>query len=286
MTSPAPLRTATVNGLEIAYRDRGDPRAPALVLLHGFPGSSDTFAPLLDQLPTDVRVIAPDYPGFGASASLSSPATFDTLSEHIELLLAELDVKSFTLYMFDFGGPVGMRLVERDATRIAGLIFQNANIYSDGLGPGFTGLQGYWAAPEQLRPRLRSALLSAEGITRQHLAGATHPDLVDQAVIGRAIADHAGSARQEAVLDLLLDYQHNVTAYRRWEELVAELDVPVLAIWGEHDPIFTRDGALGLSRHARHLTSVLLDAGHFAALEQPAQVAQAVQELLTAMSPR
>lgn len=278
MTPPPTLKVATVHGTRIAYRDRGNPDGQALLLLHGFPGSSDTFTPLLDQLTPKLRLIAPDYPWFGASGDPDRPATFDRLTEYIELLLHELNVDKFTLYMFDFGGPVGMRLLERYAGRVIGMIFQNANIYASGLGPGFAGLRDYWEAPDLVRPRLRPALLSAQGITGQCMAGAVRRQLLNGTVIARAIEDHAEPSRQEAVLDLLFDYQHNVTAYPQWQGLVAKLDVPVLAVWGEHDPIFTVDGALGLAGHARRLRTELLDAGHFAALEQPARVADAVNQ--------
>ena len=257
------------------------PDGPSVVLLHGFPGSGDTFEAMMALLPKTHRLIAPDYPGFGSSASLPTPATFQALAEHVDALLRHLAVHRFTLYMFDFGGPVGMRLVTQDPSRITGLVFQNANIYVEGLGPAFAGLKSYWTDPDGMRPRLRSALLSPEGIRGQHHAGAVTPNSISSDAVRLATSQMKDPARQEAVLDLLLDYQHNLEFYGTWQRQIRAVDIPVLAVWGERDPIFTIAGATGLSRDARRLTTVTLPAGHFAALEQPAAVAEAVTRLLT-----
>ncbi len=268
-----------VDGISIAYREAGLVSAPTVVLLHGFPGSSATFQSLINYLTPYRRVIAPDYPGFGASGDpdlASRPYTFDQLATTMGRFLNQVAPQRFSLYMFDFGGPVGMRIAGEDPRRIQGLIFQNANIYESGLGPGFNGLRAYWSDPGTIRPKLRQALLSPEGIRGQHLAGASGPDRFTGAPWELAAAELESEIRKDFVLDLLADYEHNLIRYPEWQRLLREHNWPVAAVWGVNDPIFTSEGATALTDDVPTALIDLLDAGHFAAGERPEKVADTV----------
>lgn len=280
---PIPARTTEIDGVTIAYREAGPQDAPTIVLLHGFPGSSATFEALMRRLATQRHVIAPDYPGFGDSSDpdrTHTPYTFDLLAETVAAFLSRTAPASFALYMFDFGAPVGLRVAELLPDQVHGLIFQNANIYEAGLGPGFNGLRGYWADPSTVGPRLRELLLSADGVRGQHLAGAVTPHLIPDTTWQQAAADVASPQRQQLVLDLLADYENNLALYPHWQQWLRNYRGPVAAVWGERDPIFTADGATALRNDSPDAAITLLDAGHFAAVENPDAVATAVLEVV------
>lgn len=280
---PTQVLSAEIDGVSVAYREEGPADGSTVVLLHGFPGSSATFDSLIECLAPYRHVIAPDYPGFGASGDPehgAKPYTFDQLATTMSGFLANVAPSRFSLYMFDFGAPVGMRIADEDPGRIEGLIFQNANIYETGLGPGFNGLRAYWAEPVTMRPKLRGALLSADGIRGQHLAGVVDPERLASAAWELATAELSSDVRQELVLDLLADYENNLARYPHWQRLLREHNWPVAGVWGRNDPIFTSDGATSLTDDAPEALIRLLDAGHFAALEQPEQVADTVLKIV------
>src|SRR5262245_54743439 len=137
-------RTVDVAGASVFYREGGKHGAPALLLLHGFPSSSAQYQALMERLEDRHRVIAPDYPGFGQSPAFKGTTTFDRLADAIDRPTAEIGLARFSLYMFDFGAPVGFRLATRHPERIQALVLQNANAYEEGLGPGMQALKPYW----------------------------------------------------------------------------------------------------------------------------------------------
>ena len=156
-------RTIEVGGSEVFYRQGGEPTAPTLLLLHGFPSSSAQYQSLMDRLEDRFHVIAPDYPGFGQSPPLDGTTTFDRIADVIEGFTQATGLKRFSLYMFDFGAPVGFRLATRHPERVQGLVLQNGNAYEEGLGPGMQALNPYWrdrsANEEAIQRMNRSTLL-------------------------------------------------------------------------------------------------------------------------------
>ena len=137
-TSPNTVRyeTALVEGLNIAYREAGNPQNPKLVLLHGFPASSHQYRNLIPALADSFHVLAPDYPGFGNS-DIPDPAkfayTFDRLAEITAKFLKQKGFDRYGLFVQDYGGPVGFRIVTRNPDALEWLIIQNTNAYEEGF---------------------------------------------------------------------------------------------------------------------------------------------------------
>jgi len=223
--APPPVRHrhVEVGGLRIFYREAGPPDAPALLLLHGFPSSSFQYRRLIEALGARWRVIAPDYPGFGhsdapAPASAGGPFTysFDALADVMAGLCDALGLERFVAYLFDFGAPVGMRLAERHPGRIAGLVFQNGNVYEEGLSEMARGL----VAQRPGVPGAEDAVMGilTEEVTRsQYLGGARDPEAVapDGWTMDQHFLELPG--RKRIQVDLALDYHRNVEAYPRWQ---------------------------------------------------------------------
>src|SRR5262245_64417573 len=137
-------RSIGVDGIEVFYREGGEPGVPALLLLHGFPSSSAQYQSLMERLEGRYHVIAPDYPGFGQSPALMGTTTFDRLADTIDRFTEATGLERFSLYMFDFGAPVGFRLAARHPERVQALVLQNGNAYEEGLRPGMQALRPYW----------------------------------------------------------------------------------------------------------------------------------------------
>src|SRR5580698_8191476 len=106
--------SVAVQGVSIFYREAGPRDAPTLVLLHGLPSSSRMFEPLFARLSHAYHLIAPDYPGFGHS-DWPDPKRFEYTFDHIAELMGAfaeaINLERYTLYMQDYGGPVGFRMV-------------------------------------------------------------------------------------------------------------------------------------------------------------------------------
>ncbi|MFD0596422.1 alpha/beta fold hydrolase [Catellatospora coxensis] len=231
-------RFVDVDGVRVFYREAGAPGAPTLLLLHGFPSSSAQFRRLIDALGGSYHVVAPDYPGFGQTeAPAEFTYTFERLADVVEGFVERLGLRRFTLYAFDFGGPVGMRLATRRPEWIAGLIVQNANAYDEGLSDLARGLTAN-------RPGVPGAREAVAGImvlpvTRdQYVGGATDPELIapDGWTLDQHYLDRPG--RKDAQIDLALDYHTNVELYPLWQRWLREHRPPALILWGAGDPFF------------------------------------------------
>jgi pimeloyl-ACP methyl ester carboxylesterase len=255
--------TARIDGTEVFYREGGERAAPTLLLLHGFPSSSAQYQSLIDRLEDRYHVIAPDYPGFGQSPPLDGTTTFDRLADVIEGFVQATDLGRFSLYMFDFGAPVGFRLATRQPERIEGLVLQNGNAYEEGLGPGMQALRPYWQDRAANEAAIRG-FLTLEATRSQYLDGvadatSVNPDLWE---LDQRYLDLPG--RDRLMLDLLYDYQSNVELYPRWHEYLRANQPPALLAWGEHDQFFPPAGARAYLRDLPKSELHLLDTGHFA----------------------
>ncbi len=260
----------TVAGIEIFYRVVGPDDGPTVLLLHGFPSSSHQYRRLMETLGTRVRLVAPDYPGFGfsaaplpASAGGSFRYSFEQLTDIIEAFCQTLSLERFALYMFDFGGPVGMRLAERRPEWITGLVVQNANAYDSGLSES--------AAPVvNLRPddpgaeELLSGFFKPEITRWQYMEGASRPELLspDSWTLDQYFMDRPG--RHRILLDLMLNYHSNVRLYPQWQAWLRQHQPPTLILWGRHDPIFIEAGAHAYLDDLPAAELHLFETGHFA----------------------
>ncbi|WP_089099303.1 alpha/beta fold hydrolase [Streptomyces hyaluromycini] len=261
-------RTATVDGLEVFYREAGDPKAPVVVLLHGFPTSSHMFRGLVPALADRYHVIAPDHIGFGQSAMPALrdfPYTFNALTDVTSGLLRHLAVDRFAMYVQDYGAPIGWRLALRAPDRVSAIITQNGNAYEEGfVKPFWTAVFAYAANPGPETEAPMRGALSVESTRWQYLNGVADPTLVspDNWVHDQALLDRPGN--DEVQLGLFRDYPANVDLYPRVHQYFRDSQVPLLAVWGAGDGIFGPEGAEAFRQDLPDAEIHLLDTGHFA----------------------
>ncbi|WP_336212455.1 alpha/beta fold hydrolase [Nonomuraea sp. LPB2021202275-12-8] len=280
-------RTASIDGLDVFYREAGDPSAPTLVLLHGFPTSSIAYQELIAELDDEFHLIAPDYPGFGHS---SAPAvaefdyTFDHLADVVERLLDSIGVRRYAVYVHDYGAPVGFRLAVRHPERITGIITQNGNAYEEGLTPFWDGLKAVWADPSEQNLAPLRENYTRQATHWQYTHGVSDPSLVnpDKELFDQALLDRPGN--QEIQLAIFADYGTNVARYPQWQEYLRRHRPPVLAVWGRNDEIFAPEGALAFAKDVPEAHIHLLDAGHFVLETRGAQVAGLARSFLRGLS--
>ena len=278
-------KTVKVGGLDIFYREAGPKDAPVVLLLHGFPTSSQMFRNLIPKLADKYRVIAPDYPGFGHSSMPPRDQfayTFDNLAKVTDEFTEKLGLTSYALYVQDYGAPVGYRLAVKHPERVTAIVAQNGNAYDEGLDNDFwKPIKAYWAAPtsKEKRDALRFAL-KYDATKWQYTHGVKDPELVspDGPAHDQFLLDRKGN--DEIQLDLLLDYGSNPPLYPQWQEYFRTHQPPVLIAWGKNDQIFPAAGAAPYKRDLKTLHYHLLDAGHFALETNGDEIAGLMREFL------
>jgi pimeloyl-ACP methyl ester carboxylesterase len=269
-------RRTRVDGLDIFYREAGDPENPTFLLLHGFPASSFMFRDLIELISDRFHVIAPDYPGFGHSDAPDPSGfayTFDRLADVIEHFTERLGLSRYGLYMQDFGGPVGFRLATRRPERVGFLVIQNANAYEEGLPDSFWApARALWADPStENREAIRAAAMSDAALEWNYTHGVGDPTRVDPDnwLLQSALLSRPGN--KDAMLDLLHDYRTNPGLYPQWHDYFRTHRPPTLIAWGGKDEIFPEAGAHPFRDDLPDAETVILDTGHFA-LEDHAEV--------------
>jgi pimeloyl-ACP methyl ester carboxylesterase len=272
-------RTIQVDGSDVFYREGGEPAAPTLLLLHGFPSSSAQYQSLMERLEDRYHVMAPDYPGFGQTAPLEGPTTFDRIADVIDGFTQATRLERFSLYMFDFGSPVGFRLATRHPERVQGLVLQNGNAYDEGLGPGMQALKPYWKDRSANENAIRG-FLRLEATRSQYLDGVrdatiVNPDLWE---LDQRYLELPG--RDQVMLDLLYDYQNNVRLYPRWQEYMRVNHPPALLPWGQNDQFFPPEGARAYLDDLAQAELHLLDTGHFATATHSHEIAGLIRAFL------
>nr|WP_295745575.1 alpha/beta hydrolase [uncultured Acidocella sp.] len=287
MPAAAPLQSITatttyhrvqVNGVEIFYREAGSKDAPTIVLLHGFPSSSRGFDSLIPLLATHYHLIAPDFPGFGQSDAPSPSSytyTFDHLAETIGNFLKQLEITNYTIFLHDYGAPVGFRIILAQPERVRALIVQNGNAYDAGLGVKWAKIAEYWADPKA-HPEVVDAFLSFEATKQRHIAGTLHPERYNPDTWTDEYAHLSRSGQREIQTELLYDYRTNVASYSKWQAWLREHKPPALVVWGANDPSFIAAGAQAFRQDLPDAEIHLLDAGHFAMDEQTDEIARLI----------
>lgn len=272
---------ATVNGRKVFYREAGDRALPTIILLHGFPTSSHMFRDLIPQLADKFHVIAPDYIGFGQSDAPSVADfdySFDNLTTHVTGLIDQLGLKSYILYMQDYGGPVGFRIFAQRPTEVKGFVIQNTNAYLEGVGdmPKQIFLP-LWNKRDATTEAAARGFLAADTTKFQYQVGAKNPEAIspDNWTIDQALLDRPG--HDAAQLNLLENYKTNVGAYESWHKLFAQYQPKTLIVWGKNDPFFIPAGAEAYKKDLPQARLVWLDAGHFVLDENAATVAAEIK---------
>jgi pimeloyl-ACP methyl ester carboxylesterase len=260
-------RYATVDGHQLFYREAGDPSAPAIVLLHGFPTSSFMFRDLIPRLADRYHVIAPDHLGFGFSASPSATDfdyTFDALTDLTKGLLDGLGMTRYALYVHDYGAPIGWRLAVRNAQAITAIVTQNGNGYEEGFIESFwTTVWDYQRDQNPVTEQAIRTALTEEAIRWQYVTGVDDATLVSPDTWTHDAALLARPGNDEVQLALFRDYATNPPMYPALHDYLRNSAAPVLAVWGRRDPIFGPDGARAFARDAVDAEIHLLDGGHF-----------------------
>jgi pimeloyl-ACP methyl ester carboxylesterase len=268
VTTSITFASIAVDGLNIAYRQAGDPVNPKLVLLHGFPSSSHQYRDLIRALADRFYVIAPDYPGFGLSDTpdpATFPYTFDRIAEIVERFLELKGFDTYGLFVQDYGGPVGFRLVERRPDALEWLIIQNSNAYEVGFTAAWDGLRNaLWKnrTPETEAPL--SGFLTRDTIKTIYMHGAKRPDLVSPDAWESDIAFMQRPHATRLHLDLFYDYRTNVPLYPKWQAFLRERQPETIIFWGQSDIFFTPEGGEAYLADLPTAEMHRLDAGHFA----------------------
>jgi pimeloyl-ACP methyl ester carboxylesterase len=260
--------TVKLDGLNIAYREAGDAANPKLVLLHGFPSSSHQYRDLIRVLADRFHVIAPDYPGFGNSDSpdpASYAYTFDNLSMIIEHFLDAKGFSRYGLFVQDYGGPVGFRIVGRRPEALEWLIIQNSNAYEVGFTSAWDGLRGaLWKNRTPATEKPLESFLTLDTIRTIYLQGATNPELISP---DNWNSDFSFMQRPNSVrinLDLFYDYRTNVELYPRWQAFLRERQPKTVIFWGQDDIFFTPAGGDAFLKDLPKAEIYRFAAGHFA----------------------
>ena len=260
-------RTATVDGQRVFYREAGPAGAPVVLLLHGFPTSSRMFRHLIPALADRYHVIAPDHIGFGQSATPSASEfgyTFDALADVTQALLDQLGVERFSMYVQDYGAPIGWRLALRRPAAVQAIITQNGNAYDEGFVESFWApLWAYHRAPGPDTEEPVRAAVTLDAIRWQYLTGVAEPDLVDPDTWALDHAEVNRPGNPDIQLALFRDYASNPPLYPAVHEYFRTSQVPLLAIWGNGDEIFAPAGATAFARDLPDAEIHLIDGGHF-----------------------
>ena len=281
---PVAHRTADLNGLKLFYREAGPIDAPTIVLLHGFPASSHMFRNLIPMLAHRYHVLAPDYPGFGYSDA-PSPSEFEYSFDHIAALIDRfLELKGvirYSIYIQDYGSPIGFRLATAHPERIQAIISQNGNAYDEGLS-SFWGenLVPFWENRNADSEARISQLLSLDVTRYQYLQGARNPEQIspDAYMLDQALLDRPGNAAIQ--VELFYDYRKNPPLYPEWHAYLRTAKPPVLAVWGKNDPIFLPAGAEAFRRDNPGAEIHFLDPSHFALEEDAEPIAGYILDFL------
>jgi pimeloyl-ACP methyl ester carboxylesterase len=276
---------ADVHGNKMFYREAGDKSAPTIVLLHGFPTSSHMYRNLIPLLAKKIHVIAPDYLGFGYSDAPDATAfnyTFDNLAAHVEGLLFDvLGLKKFSIYVQDYGAPVGYRIAAKHPQAIDAVIVQNGNAYVEGIGGAFDPMKPFWAERNAETEKPVRGLLTLETTKFQYTHGAKNPKQIspDTWTFDQAFLDRPGNDAIQ--LDLLHDYRSNVALYDGWHQYFRSSQPRTVILWGKNDPFFTVEGAKAYQRDLPKAELTLLDTGHFALEEEGDFIAERINAFLS-----
>jgi pimeloyl-ACP methyl ester carboxylesterase len=273
--------TIRIGDVDVFYREAGAKTAPVLLLLHGFPTSSNMFRNLMPRLAASFRVIAPDYPGYGFSGMpdrKSFAYTFESMTNIVEELTKKLELGRYAMYVMDYGAPIGYRLALRHPEKVSGLVVQNGNAYDEGLLAFWDPIKKYW---QDATPANRAALnfLVAPDATKwQYSNGVSDLTLLDPTTwsLDQLGLDRPGNG--DIQLDMLYDYRTNVPLYPDFQAFFRKYQPPTLIVWGKNDYIFPAEGAAPYNRDLSDVETHLLDTGHFALETHGEEIASRIEK--------
>lgn len=281
-------RHITVDGVDIFYREAGNPQKPTLVLLHGYPSSSFMFRDLITKMSHRFHLVAPDYPGFGNTSTPPAAEfkyTFDHLAEITDHFLEALKLDRYSLYVQDYGGPIGFRIAAKHPERVQALIIQNANAYEEGFTPAWAPFQALWQGRNKETEAAISAFYAPEITQFFYVEGtrdpkALNPDSwnMDQLFIDRPV-------NQAANMELFYDYRNNPPLYEHWQQYFRDYQPPTLIVWGKGDPFFGPEGAAAFQKDLPKAKLHMLDTGHSALEEDGEAIASHIESFFDQQVP-
>ncbi|EJU11613.1 alpha/beta hydrolase fold protein [Sphingomonas sp. LH128] len=284
-TAPATVhyRTATIEGVKMAYREAGPADGPVVLLLHGFPTSSHMFRNLIPSLADRYHVIAPDYPGFGESDAPDHKQfaySFAHYADMVDALMGQIGAQRYAMYVMDYGAPVGYRLALKHRERVSGLIVQNGNAYDEGLGAFWDPIKTYWKSGSAKDRAAQAWLVTPKATKFQYTDGVRDVSRIspDNWVHDQALLDRPGNS--EIQLDLFYDYRTNVPLYPQFQQFFRERKPPTIILWGKNDTIFPEPGAHPYMRDLPEAELHILDTGHFALEDKLDEMAPLIRDFL------
>jgi pimeloyl-ACP methyl ester carboxylesterase len=283
VTGRVTYKTVKIDGLDIFYREAGSPANPTVLLLHGFPTSSQMFRNLMPQLAAHYHVVAPDYPGYGNSSAPPVDKfdyTFDNLANVVDQFAQTLKLERYSLYVMDYGAPVGYRIAVKHPERVQALIVQNGNAYEEGLRDFWIPFRAYWKDRTEHNAEPLRKLLIYDATKWQYTNGARNVEVIspDTWTTDQYLMDRPGN--KEIQLALFYSYGSNPPHYPEWQAYFRKYQPPMLIVWGKKDFIFPAEGAEPYKRDLKNLEFHLLDTGHFALEEDGDVIASYINNFL------
>ena len=276
-------KNVTVNGVNIFYREAGDVNKPTILLLHGYPTSSHMFRNLITDLSVRYHVLAPDYPGYGRSDQpimKEFDYTFDNMAILVEGFLEELNVEKYSIYLMDYGAPIGFRIAAKYPERIESLIIQNGNAYEEGLKDFWIPIKKYWNDYTIENGKPLEGFHSPEGLKWQYTHGVQDVSKISPDNWNLDLQHLTRKENDKIQLAMFYDYRTNVPLYPEWQQYFRDHQPPTLIVWGKNDYIFPADGAHPYKKDLKNLEFHLLDTGHFALEEKGDEIADYILNFL------
>jgi pimeloyl-ACP methyl ester carboxylesterase len=278
------FNTIDINGVEIFYREAGDKNKPTLVLLHGYPTSSHMYRNLIKALSDKYHLIAPDYPGYGRSEQPPMSKfeyTFDNFAKIVTELLGKLDIQKYSLYLMDYGAPVGFRIASASPEKIDSLIVQNGCAYEEGLEDFWNPIKAYWkdSNDKEAENTLRG-FHDYNGLKWQYTHSVPNPSVISPdnwEIDLRHLERPENGAIQ---LALFYDYQNNVPLYPSWQQYFRDYQPEMLIVYGKNDYIFPGSGAEAFKKDVKNLEFHLFEAGHFALESHGDEISAIISDFL------
>jgi len=277
-------RIVTVNGVEIFYREAGSKDSPTILLLHGYPTSSHMFRNLMRDLADDYHLLAPDYPGFGNSEQPPMNEfdyTFDNMAVIVEGFLEELEVEKYSIYLMDYGAPIGFRIAAKYPERVESLIIQNGNAYDEGLKDFWIPIKKYWNDYTIENSKPLEGFHSPDGLKWQYTHGVRNEETISPDNWNLDLRHLTRPENNEIQLAMFYDYRTNVPLYPAWQKYFRKYQPPTLIVWGKNDYIFPADGAYPYKKDLKNLEFYLLNTGHFALEEDGNKIAKLIKGFLS-----
>ncbi|WP_243643620.1 alpha/beta fold hydrolase [Tenacibaculum sp. M341] len=276
-------RKIEVNGVNVAYREAGNPDKQTIVLLHGFPSSSHQYRKVLNQLSDEYHLIAPDYPGFGNSDFPSDKAyeyTFDNIAKTINSFLELKEINNYALMIQDYGAPIGFRIATAHPERVTAIINQNGNAYEEGLGEAWKSTKDFWVNRNAETEKALLHVFSLEGLEWQYTHGTRNAENVNPDTWHLDFLRLSRPNAHKVNLDLFYDYQNNVKLYPKWQQYLRDHQPPLLIVWGKNDAFFPESGAEAFKKDVKNIDYNIYNTGHFALEEDGDKIIEKMRTFL------